>query len=86
LTQALHEQSNARAHSLCDACAAGVDQAGLGEVLGLVFQRLPKHIGDAVAAGGVVLTGGNACFAGGQQSLCGWVWGGGGVLFCQRLA
>jgi cell division ATPase FtsA len=36
-------------------------------VLGLVFQRLPKHIGDAVAAGGVVLTGGNACFAGKQQ-------------------
>jgi len=46
------------------AALAGVDQAGFAEVLGLVFQRLPKHIGDAVAAGGVVLTGGNACFAG----------------------
>lgn len=46
------------------AALAGVDQAGLGEVMGLVFQRLPKHVGDAVAAGGVVLTGGNACFAG----------------------
>jgi hypothetical protein len=45
---------------------AGVDQAGFAEVLGLVFQRLPKHVGDAVAAGGVVLTGGNACFAGTQ--------------------
>lgn len=39
----------------------------VGEVLGLVFQQLPKHVGDAVAAGGVVLTGGNACFAGQQQ-------------------
>lgn len=46
------------------AALAGVDQAGFAEVLGLVFQRLPKHIGDAVAAGGAVLTGGNACFAG----------------------
>lgn len=47
------------------AALAGVDQAGLGEVLSLVFQRLPKQIGDAVAGGGVVLTGGNACFPGG---------------------
>lgn len=46
------------------AALAGVDQAGFSEVLGLVFQRLPKHVGDAVTAGGVVLTGGNACFAG----------------------
>lgn len=57
------------AHCCGCCCTVGVDQAGLGEVLGLVFQRLPKHVGDAVAAGGVVLTGGNACFAGEQQLL-----------------
>lgn len=52
------------------AALAGVDQAGFAEVLGLVFQRLPKHVGDAVAGGGVVLTGGNACFAGGSCPVC----------------
>jgi hypothetical protein len=46
------------------AALAGVDQAGFSEVLALVFQRLPRHIGDAVAGGGAVVTGGNACFAG----------------------
>jgi hypothetical protein len=46
------------------AALAGVDQAGFSEVLAMVFRRLPKHMADAVAAGGAVLTGGNACFAG----------------------
>jgi hypothetical protein len=50
------------------AALAGVDQAGLSEVLGLMFRRLPKHIAEAVTAGGVVLTGGNACFAGERES------------------
>jgi hypothetical protein len=46
------------------AALAGVDQAGLPEVVGLVLRRLPKHVREAVAAGGVVVTGGNALFAG----------------------
>jgi hypothetical protein len=47
------------------AALAGVDQAGLPEVVGLVLRRLPRHVREAVAAGGVVVTGGNALFAGG---------------------
>lgn len=46
------------------AALAGVDQAGLPEVVGLVLRRLPTHVREAVAAGGVVVTGGNALFAG----------------------
>jgi actin-related protein 5 len=46
------------------AALAGVDQGGLPEVVGLVLRRLPKHVREAVAAGGVVVTGGNALFAG----------------------
>jgi hypothetical protein len=46
------------------AALAGVDQAGLPEVVGLVLRRLPKHVREAVASGGVVVTGGNALFAG----------------------
>jgi hypothetical protein len=49
------------------AALAGVDQAGLPEVVGLVLRRLPKHVREAVAAGGVVITGGNALFAGGSR-------------------
>jgi actin-related protein len=43
---------------------AGVDQAGLPEVLATCLRRLPKHISAAVAAGGVILTGGNVLFPG----------------------
>jgi hypothetical protein len=48
-------------------------------VLGLVLRRLPKHVREAVAAGGVVVTGGNALFAGGSQ---GWI----SRLDCLRCA
>jgi hypothetical protein len=37
--------------------------------VGLVLRRLPKHVQEAVAAGGVVVTGGNALFAGGSDGL-----------------
>eukprot|EP00775_Hariotina_reticulata_P012512 gene12512-12646_t len=43
---------------------AGVDQAGLPEVVAACLRRLPKHISAAVAAGGVILTGGSVLFPG----------------------
>ncbi len=38
---------------------AGVQQAGLDEVVAGCLSRLRRHMADAVASGGVVLTGGN---------------------------
>eukprot|EP00878_Enallax_costatus_P012776 GHUV01013343.1.p1 GENE.GHUV01013343.1~~GHUV01013343.1.p1 ORF type:complete len:296 (+),score=148.35 GHUV01013343.1:90-890(+) len=43
---------------------AGVDQAGLPELVAVSMKRLPRHVADAVAEGGVVLTGGNMLFPG----------------------
>lgn len=43
---------------------AGVDQAGLPELVSLAMKRLPAHVAAEVARGGVVLTGGNIMFPG----------------------
>ena len=42
----------------------GVDQAGLPEIVMALLKRMPQDVAEEVAAGGLLLTGGNAGFAG----------------------
>jgi actin-related protein len=42
----------------------GVDQAGLPEIIMALLKGMPEDVAEEVAAGGLLLTGGNASFEG----------------------
>lgn len=50
---------------------AGIDQAGLAELVMACLKRLQPHVAEACAQGGLLLTGGNAMYPGRCGSTCG---------------
>lgn len=47
----------------------GVDQVGVGEMVGASFRRLPENLQELVVKGTILLTGGNTLFSGLDERL-----------------